>query len=403
MARMLHVAQSGFAQGICRSTHSFSRVQRAQTSMLRCAQMLCFSLFITSSQAMDNKARVMIHSVHAEPHPSEPGDDQAKAQRKPKPIRMPQPKAVQMLQSGPRQAMPVCDGKGSSALDTKKSPSSPIKLLRLLDPIFTAHPPNLETPGGLNVEKPPKSGRRSRHRMKSMAGCTRISSIPSLRLCFLIATCVITMLLLGLKEELAFRQESILAKRRNQAAGHRRLEAAGLGSMQTSSTTTLPTATAPKFKAVPDSQASSSSAEVAHELPPRLSPAALPIASAIPPANAAMTTGHAKSAGVVYGSTAGKVPQESPTCDLNGVHIIFDGIMYKKEHGQMLGINKMWFEILPFMGEMVRKLGGKITHCASYDIRIPNVDHVDGKACTAKLLAIRCIETERGCLGRVLR
>ena len=60
--------------------------------------------------------------------------------------------------------------------------------------------------------------------------------------------------------------------------------------------------------------------------------------------------------------------EKLPECNessLKGVNIIFDGSHYANLHGEILGINKMWLEILPHMGLMVSKFGGRFTHCAS--------------------------------------
>ena len=331
-----------------------------------------FNSLVALSKAMRVEANAILQAAlpGKDLPSSEPEQYRAKGHSQSKAIKVTfsaRPKTAKILLSGPVPATLLCSGKDSTELNPlKRSPSSPSKLRRLLDPVVTTCPPNLRPPVGLNIEMLPKLSKKRRCQMKSIAEFD-IGSKLSLRFSFL-ATCVVTLLLLAL------RQESILAISRNQAAGHRSQAAMGHRSM--------PTPIAPKLKAATESQALSSSSVVAKRSLPRLSPAASPIPSTVP-TYAVTTASHdksfTKSAGVVFHGMAGKVPQGSPTCDLKGVHIIFDGIMYKKERGQMLGINKMWFEILPFMGEMVRKLGGKLTHCASFDLRIPNVDHLDGK------------------------
>jgi glycosyltransferase involved in cell wall biosynthesis len=50
---------------------------------------------------------------------------------------------------------------------------------------------------------------------------------------------------------------------------------------------------------------------------------------------------------------------------LTGVHFIFDGIMYKWYSGKMSGVNKMWYNIVPFMADIVHSLNGTFTHCQS--------------------------------------
>ena len=50
---------------------------------------------------------------------------------------------------------------------------------------------------------------------------------------------------------------------------------------------------------------------------------------------------------------------------LTGVHFIFDGIMYMWYSGKMSGVNKMWYNIVPFMADVVHTLNGTFTHCQS--------------------------------------
>ena len=50
---------------------------------------------------------------------------------------------------------------------------------------------------------------------------------------------------------------------------------------------------------------------------------------------------------------------------LTGVHFIFDGIMYMWYSGKMSGVNKMWYNIVPFMADVVHMLNGTFTHCQS--------------------------------------
>jgi len=66
---------------------------------------------------------------------------------------------------------------------------------------------------------------------------------------------------------------------------------------------------------------------------------------------------------------------------LAGVNVIFDGVMFRIHGGRMFGINKMWANILPFMAQAVRQLGGTFTHCQSSWTdeegrrRVTDIDH----------------------------
>ena len=50
---------------------------------------------------------------------------------------------------------------------------------------------------------------------------------------------------------------------------------------------------------------------------------------------------------------------------LTGVHFVFDGIGYQISKGKMFGINKMWYNILPYMADIVHSMNGTFTHCQS--------------------------------------
>jgi glycosyltransferase involved in cell wall biosynthesis len=71
---------------------------------------------------------------------------------------------------------------------------------------------------------------------------------------------------------------------------------------------------------------------------------------------------------------------------LSNVHFIFDGIMYKLYNGKMSGINKMWYNIVPFMADVVHALNGTFTHCQTsweaggklMKVDIPRVLNVEG-------------------------
>ena len=46
--------------------------------------------------------------------------------------------------------------------------------------------------------------------------------------------------------------------------------------------------------------------------------------------------------------------------------MIFDGVMFRIHHGRMFGINKMWSNIVPFMAQAVRGLGGMMSEYCVY-------------------------------------
>ena len=54
------------------------------------------------------------------------------------------------------------------------------------------------------------------------------------------------------------------------------------------------------------------------------------------------------------------------TCVYTGVKVIFDGVMFRIHHGRMFGINKMWSNIVPFMAQAVRSLGGMMSEYCVY-------------------------------------